>query len=202
MEPEAISEPNKHSVYRTCGIAAVLVFFIPLIAGYFVAPITGDNPMGDLQELFGMLAGLSPLAIFIVIFLNNSIKALLAMVFGILAGIPTLLFLGFNGYIIGAVVSALQSEMSGALIAASLVPHGILEIAMIILSCALGLAVGMESIKYIFRRRSAVKATLVKGLNIYLKWVLAGLFIAAIIEVIVTPLIVLLVGGESLSLLR
>lgn len=198
MVSETTQEAGRSKKYLFPALAAIVVFFIPLIAGYITAPITGDNPLADLEELFGMLAGLGPLVIFIIIFVNNAVKALLSLVLGILAGIPTLLFLGFNGYVIGAVVSALKTELSGGIIAASLVPHGVLEIAMVLLASTCGLALGMESIRHIFGRRSAVKAILAKGLRIYVKFVLAGLFVAALIEVLVTPLIVMLVGGESL----
>ena len=198
MVSDTIAEPQKPESYSPYIIVAVLVFFIPLITGYFAGPVLGDNPLADMEELFELLGDLSPLVIFLVIFFNNTIKALLAVVLGILAGLPTLVFVGFNGYILGAVVAALKTELSGAVIAASLVPHGIIEISMILLASAFGLAVGMESIRYLFRRKSAVRATLKKGLMLYLKWVLAGLFIAAVVEVLVTPLIAMLVSGGTI----
>jgi stage II sporulation protein M len=200
MISEELPEVQKQNKYTLCAVAAVLVFFVPLIVGYFTSPLAGANPLADLEALSDLLKNLSPLAIFAVIFFNNAIKALLSLVLGVLAGLPTLFFLGFNGYILGSVVSALQPEMSGAVIAASLIPHGVIEIAMVLLASTYGLAVGLESLRHLFRKESAVKATLKKGLKVYVRWVIAGLFIAAVVEVLVTPVIVLLVSGGDLPL--
>jgi stage II sporulation protein M len=70
---------------------------------------------------------------------------------------------------------------------ASFVPHGVIEIPLILLAAALGLTVGLESFKWLGRRESRVKLQLSNGLRVYVRWILPGLAVAAIIEVFVTP---------------
>ena len=78
---------------------------------------------------------------------------------------------------------------------AALAPHGVIEIPLLLLSTALGFIVGLESWKRFIRRRSQVKERLRSGFKIYLKWILGGLLIAAVIEVFVTPFFMRIAGG-------
>ena len=52
-----------------------------------------------------------------------------------------------------------------------------------------------ESLKWLLGRRSEVKLQLIHGFKIYMRWVLPGLFIAAIMEAFLTPLIAGIVNG-------
>ena len=76
----------------------------------------------------------------------------------------------------------------------SFVPHGVIEIPVILLATALGLTVGMESARWLIRRERRVKSRLSEGLRVYVRWILPGLAIAAIVEVFVTPLAIGLVS--------
>ena len=151
-----------------------------------------------LTPLMETMGALGLVALLLLIFLNNAIKALGAIAFGVLLGIPPIIFVGANGFMIGVAVLALQSSLGFGVLVASLVPHGIIEIPLLLLASALGRRVGMESLKYLLKQQSAVRAELRRGLRIYVKWILTGLFIAALIEVFITPLFILLIGGKEL----
>lgn len=178
-------------------ILATGVFFVSLVVGALV----GQNTIEELMRQFG--AVLEPLAstgnlsllLVLLIFVNNAVKALGLVLLGILLGLPPLLFIGLNGFILGGLGSALESVEGWTYVVASLVPHGVVEIPAILLAAALGLTVGMESLKWLARRESRVKPQLSHCLRVYLRWVLPGLAIAAIIEVFVTPLLIGLVSG-------
>lgn len=178
-------------------ILATGVFFVSLVVGALV----GQNTIEELMRQFG--AVLEPLAstgnlsllLVLLIFVNNAVKALGLVLLGILLGLPPLLFIGLNGLILGGLGSALESVEGWTYVVASLVPHGVVEIPAILLAAALGLTVGMESLKWLARRESRVKPQLSHCLRVYLRWVLPGLAIAAIIEVFVTPLLIGLVSG-------
>ena len=178
-------------------ILATGVFFVSLVVGALV----GQNTIEELMRQFG--AVLEPLAstgnlsllLVLLIFINNAVKALGLVLLGILLGLPPLLFIGLNGFILGGLGSALESVKGWAYVVASFVPHGVIEIPAILLAAALGLTVGMESLKWLARRESRVKPQLSDCLRVYLRWVLPGLAIAAIIEVFVTPLLIGLVSG-------
>jgi len=176
-------------------VLATSIFFVTLVLGTLVAQDTAAELMrqfGELLKPLGLAGNLSVLLL-LIIFINNAIKALGVVFFGILLGLPPLLFIGLNGFIIGGFGSALKSVKGLGYVVASLVPHGVIEIPMILLATALGLTVGMESLKWLVRRESRVKLQLLDCLKVYLKWVLPGLAVAAIIEVFVTPLLVGLV---------
>jgi stage II sporulation protein M len=140
------------------------------------------------------LTGKLTVLLFFIIFINNAIKALAIIFLGILLGLPPLLFIVVNGFILGGLGSALESVNGWRYVMASFVPHGVIEIPVILLSAALGFTVGMESFKWLIRRESRVKLQLSNGLKVYVRWILPGLAVAAIIEVLVTPLLIGLVN--------
>jgi uncharacterized membrane protein SpoIIM required for sporulation len=102
---------------------STFLFAMSLIWGLQVNPDVAGNLLGELTQSLMPLQSLPPAALFAVIFLNNAIKALLAIALGIVIGIPPVFFLCFNGFSIGAIVSILQSTMDNGLIIASLAPH-------------------------------------------------------------------------------
>jgi stage II sporulation protein M len=178
-------------------ILATSIFFISLVLGMLI----GQNTVEGLMRQFGVV--LEPLAsmdnpfilLFLIIFINNAIKALGLVFLGILLGLPPLLFIGLNGFILGGLGSTLESAMGWTYVMASFVPHGVIEIPVILLATALGLTLGMESLKWLVRRESRVKLQLSDSLKVYLRWILPGLAVAAIIEVFVTPLLIGLVNA-------
>lgn len=172
-----------------------VLFAVSIVAGALAPPQLFAGTLGDLRKMLEPLHSLGPVALLIVIFLNNAIKALLALVLGIAVGIPPLFFIVTNGLTIGALVAVLNPSQGWVVVLAALAPHGIIEIPMLLLSTALGLLVGRESLKWLFKRQSKVKWELVQGLKLYARWILAGLFMAAAIEVFLTPYLVELAGG-------
>jgi stage II sporulation protein M len=177
-------------------VLATSTFLVSLVLGTLI----GRNTAEGLMRQFGVV--LEPLAstgnpsilLFLIIFINNAIKALGLVFLGILLGLPPLLFIGLNGFILGGFGSALESVNGWRYVIASFVPHGVIEIPVILLATALGLTVGIESLKWLVRRESRVRLQLSDCFKVYLRWILPGLAIAAIIEVFVTPLLIGLVN--------
>jgi stage II sporulation protein M len=180
------------------------LFIASLIAGLLASIELANTNLEELkqalQPLIQTLGVFGPIAFLFVIFLNNAIKALAAIVLGVFAGIPPILFILVNGFMIGLVVSALQSSMGYGIVVASLLPHGIIEVPLLVLASALGVSVGKESLRYLLRKQSSIKIQLRHGMRVYLKWIVAGLFIAAVIEVFITPLVIMLAGGKEFLL--
>jgi stage II sporulation protein M len=176
-------------------ILAASIFFISLILGTLIGRNTIEGLMRQLGAIFEPLAltGKLTILLFLIIFINNAIKALGIIFLGILLGLPPLLFIVLNGFILGGLGSALESVNGWRYVMASFVPHGVIEIPVILLAAALGFTVGMESFKWLVRRESRVKLQLSNGLKVYVRWILPGLAVAAIIEVLVTPLLIGLV---------
>jgi len=176
-------------------VLATSIFFITIVLGTLIgqnAALEVLRRLGGLVERFARTDNL-PILLFLMIFLNNGIKTLAIIFLGILLGIPPLLFIGLNGFIVGSVGSALESAMGWKYVMASVVPHGMIEVPMLLLATALGLTVGMESFKWLIRRESRVKLQLSDCLKVYLRWILPGLAVAAVIETFVTNLLIGLV---------
>jgi stage II sporulation protein M len=151
--------------------------------------------MSQFEAILEPLVSTGKLSILLVllIFVNNAIKALGLVFLGILLGLPPVLFIGVNGFILGGLGSALESVKGWTYVMASFVPHGVIEIPVVLLATALGLTVGTESLKWLVRRESRLKLQLSDSLKVYFRWILPGLAVAAIIEVFVTPLLIALV---------
>ena len=176
-------------------LLVAVLFSVSLILGTLASPDTSSEMLQEFGELLKPLKMAGPLFLLLVIFLNNAVKALGVIVFGILLGLPPVLFICVNGLILGALISGVESAKGMGYVVASLVPHGVIEVPMLLLATALGFTVGWESLKWLMRRKSLVKSQLSHGLKLYLTWVLPGLAVAAVIEVFITPWIVGLVGG-------
>ena len=176
-------------------ILATSIFFISLVLGALIGKNTVEGLMRQLGAVLEPLAltGKLTILLFLIIFINNAIKALGIIFLGILLGLPSLLFIVLNGFILGGLGSALESVNGWRYVMASFLPHGVIEIPVILLAAALGFTVGMESLKWLLRRESRVKLQLSNGLKVYVRWILPGLAVAAIIEVLVTPLLIGLV---------
>jgi stage II sporulation protein M len=173
------------------------IFFVSLVLGTLIGQSTVEELMRQLGAALEPLASTGNLSILLclIIFINNAVKALGLVLLGILLGLPSPLFIGLNGFIVGGLGSALESVKGWTYVVASFVPHGVIEIPMILLAAALGLTVGMESLRWALRRESQVKSQLSHCLRVYLRWVLPGLAVAGVVEAFVTPLLIGLANG-------
>ncbi len=165
-------------------------FVLAIVSGRLIAsPIISTEVIQNLESTLTPLKGVHPLLLCLIIFINNALKSLLVILFGILAGIPGLIFIYANGVIIGIVLSFATSAKGWQFAAASTLPHGIIEIPVLLLTVALSLLIGWESLRWLMRRQSNIKSKLTFGITTYLKLILPGLFLAALIETFATPLI-------------
>jgi uncharacterized membrane protein SpoIIM required for sporulation len=178
-------------------VLATGIFFASLAVGTLIGQNTVEGLLSELGAVLGPLASagnLSPLLL-LIIFINNAVKALLVISLGILLGLAPILLIGLNGFILGGLGSALEAVNGWKYVVASFVPHGVIEIPVILLAAALGLTVGMESVRWLARKDSRVRLRLSDGLKVYVRWILPGLGVAAIIEVFVTPFVIGLISS-------
>jgi stage II sporulation protein M len=183
-------------VVRNLAVAAG-IFFVSLALGTLFGRNLAEELMGLLGGILGFsapTAGLSFL-IFLGVFINNAIKALGLVFLGILLGVPSVLIIGLNGFILGGFGAVLEPANGWTYVIASFVPHGVVEIALILLAAALGLTLGTESFKWLLRRESRMKSQMSDCLRVYVRLIIPGLAIAAAIEAFVTPLVIGLVSG-------
>jgi stage II sporulation protein M len=177
---------------------SAIVFGIGVAAGMSVLtwfPQAAAGVEGSVSEFVQMAHGLGPLGLFIFIVVNNVVKAAVMMCLGIVFGLVPILFLVSNGIVL-AVAAAVMAERAGALAAvAALVPHGIIELPAVLLAAAAGLRLGAVAIERVRRPATDIKTELVKAWRFFLALILPALVVAAVIETVVTPFILMMARG-------
>ena len=188
-------------------LAAVLVFVFATFSGYFStqsSPSEMEAVLEKLREMLGPVAEMPLFGQFLFVVLNNGITAFLAVVLGIIFGIFPFLVLLSNGTILGVVAYFAKTELSWSTVFALTLPHGIIEIPVIILACAVGFKLGKtafdkvfknrarkagegeEEDKVLFAKQGSVIAELNITLNFFLKFLFPLLVLAAAIEIFIT----------------
>lgn len=130
-------------------ILSTVLFVIGIVVGWVGSGPIQDILVKEIQGLGDISQNLRQsenpeLSFFTFIFLNNSIKSVLVLFSGILFGILPVVFLAINGMVIGFLLNLVESNGGdlGELIFKGLLPHGIIEIPVILIACAYGLALG------------------------------------------------------------
>lgn len=134
---------------------AALILFASVLVGYgFGSQIPAEwlqNP-GTTGENPFMPAELTTLSLTI-----NNLGALLVMALGAVSfGAMTVLSLVLNGLLIGVVVGIALKQVSPVVVAALIVPHGLIEVPALLIVAAVGLRFGWQTIQYIRGRTDAL----------------------------------------------
>lgn len=170
----------------------VNIFILSLIIGLLLSvknPELSENYLEMFKHSFGWIKELNPVLIMFVIFLNNALKSLLALILGVGAGIIPFLFIVGNGIILSMLADVISRQHGTIFVIAALLPHGIIEVPMVLISAGIGLRLG--HVMYISLRgaKTEIKFELKQGLRFYLRIIMPLLFIASAIETFVTPLL-------------
>lgn len=172
------------------------VFFGSLVTGYISAanfPSMADTLRESFSSRFESLMTMNPLYIMLVIFLNNAFVSLLFLVLGLALGILSILFIAFNGYLVGVIAYLVAQEKGLLFVLLALLPHGIVELPMVFLAASIGLRLGHQVFSALIGKPTQIKREFKEGLTFYFHWILPLLLVAAIIETFITPLILSLV---------
>jgi len=174
-------------------IFSVISFLIGGILGFYLY-INGLSPENVIGTFEDILQFFRPFKITTVLFVyvKNVVAVLIMWLLGFLFIIPSLISLGFNGYIIGYTITYLSFKFSLSFALAGILPHGVFELPALILSGTAGVLAGFSTIKKIL-------AILGKGTWSFkygakqsfrlVKYSIILLIPAAIIEVFITPII-------------
>jgi stage II sporulation protein M len=176
---------------RLYGIASVGFFALGAIAGG-LALVLYPQAASQLQEFLKQFAqlfrGMSKLQLVTAIFLNNSFKTLLVIIFGPLLGLVPIIFLIVNGAILGAVIPvSVESKGLWASLMA-IIPHGVFELPAIFLGTSIGIRLGLHPIRRLAGKAdTTLYSEIGYGIRIFLTIIVPLLLLAALIEVFVTP---------------
>lgn len=174
-------------------ILFAILFFSSGASGYFYAqshPELAGESFNMLSQQFEVIKELHPVMIFLFIFFNNSVKALIATATGFFFGLIPIFFITFNGYIIGLVVYVGGANIGTYQILMRLIPHGVFEVPGILLACSYGLWAGKQFYRRTFRKEDiSIKSTILQASYKCLRVVFPLLLVAAVVETFLTPLI-------------
>ncbi len=178
--------------------AVVVLFVLSGIAGYFYTalnPASSDIALEGLEDLIELIMNMTPIEILLFIFFNNAIKSLMAFVLGLGFGLIPLLFVISNGYILG-VVTYLESQENGfTYIFLGILPHGIIELPMILISAAMGLRMGINVLNAMAGNDVDIKGEFKQGISVFFRFIAPMLLLAAGIETFITPVVIGLFTG-------
>jgi stage II sporulation protein M len=173
-------------------------FLLSCVIGFYHASSNPELAKEKIEAFFTSFEPIKekpPVFIFLIIFLNNSIKALVATVAGFFFGLFPLSFVFINGYLVGLVVYVKGIEIGFDKVLLLLIPHGIIEIPAILLASSYGLWLGRQFYMKLFRDEKIPMGYLfLKAVKKCLKIVFPMLLIAALIETFVTPLVAFYFG--------
>ena len=174
-------------IFNTC------LFALAIAAGYITAysnPGMVEGLIAQFEESYGWLAHESHIKIMLFIFFNNTMTSFLAMVMGIFFGIWPVLFILFNGVLIGAICFETIDRLGVIVVLFALIPHGIIEIPMILLSASIGLRLGILLAQKILKKIEInIRQEVMRAVIFFVSIIVPLLFIAALIETYVTSFI-------------
>ncbi|WP_406661037.1 stage II sporulation protein M [Methanolobus sp. ZRKC3] len=179
-------------------LVSTLMLILSSIAGYIAYGLFPDYALGSLsglEELAEMLRDMSAIQIMLLIFVNNAVKMFITILSGVIFGIVPLGFLILNGFVLGVFIHLQVIENGPLFIIAGLVPHGIIEIPMLLLTSAMGFKLGHQLMLLIIGKNVNLKDELVRDIKFFFHWVFPLVFIAAFIETFITPIFIYLVTG-------
>ncbi len=169
-----------------------LIFLAALLFGVSTAisqPVEAVQLVEHARQTFQFIQDASAGELFVFIFLNNAVKALFAILLGVIFGIVPLLFIVANAYLIG-IIGTIEVYGEGLLyVVAGILPHGIVEIPAVIIAAAWGVWLGKQLWGVVRGREISLKTATARALRAYRTAVLPLVLIAALIEAFITPFV-------------
>lgn len=176
-------------------LASAGIFIVSFIVGSLISaknPDTSENLLGLLKETFGSITSLEPFGRMLEIFKNNVRGSFMALIFGLGFGIVPFLFVAANGIVLGILVEFFLKKQGVIFVIAAILPHGIIELPMVIISVGIGFRLG-HAAYFSTRHQKTIQELLnelKQGVIFYFKIVVPMLLLAAIVESYITPLFI------------
>jgi stage II sporulation protein M len=121
------------------------LFLVSVFAGLMMAnnpPTIVIDAINEIAKLAETIQSGDFNRLFSIIFTNNLVAIYSTVIGGLLLGITPLISSVINGYVIGVVAGLTLLQGQGTVLAAGLMPHGIIEIPALIIALAIGLRLG------------------------------------------------------------
>jgi stage II sporulation protein M len=171
-------------IFFAVGIAfgLAVVFRFPQFTDHFGESVTG---------FLRMFRGLPKPELAFAIFLNNTIKTLIAILLGAALGIVPALFLVANGVVLGVVLFLSAQGRGIWLSLMSILPHGIFELPAVFLGTSIGFMMGDRALKRLLGQiDTKIGSELRRALSFFATAIVPLLLLAALVEAFVTTTLV------------
>lgn len=170
-----------------------IIFFAFMYAGYIYSSFNPDFSADLIEEIaegFKGMIDLPPFLLAFAIFFRNSSLCLITITLGLFIGIVPMGFIVFNGFLVGVVAFEAGQKMGLNYVLLGILPHGVIELPMIIICAAIGFKLGVEVMGKLFKKETDIKKEFFCGLQVFVYMVLPLLFVAAMIEAYITPALI------------
>ncbi len=176
-------------------IAAAAVFIISFLAGILIStkyPDVSGNVLKLLKDAFGGITSLDPFGMMIEIFKNNIRNSFAALLLGLAFGIVPFAFAVLNGFVLGILVDFFIKTKGALFVLAAILPHGIIELPVVLMSVGIGFRLGHAAYLSLIRLKTAYELLheIRQAVIFYVKMIAPLLLLAALVESYVTPLII------------
>lgn len=174
---------------KTHILISVLIFIFGAFYGYFTvqsAPQEIGTVLEELRKLYEPVFEMSPLGQFFFVILNNGVALTLILVSSVIFGFFPFFALLSNGTVLGVVAFFSQLNFSWSVFFLGTLPHGVIELPVLILAGASGLKIGQTVFQRIMKKQVSIKKELSDALEFFWKILLPLLALAAAIEIFIT----------------
>ena len=169
---------------------SVFIFGLTAVMGYYAAavdPALASNWTKELRMLKWILDQ-PPLIIVIIIFLKNLLASAMAMLLGLGLGLIPLMVVTSNGFLLGIVGYAAVQKMGLLFLVAGILPHGIIELPVVLVSIAIGFRLGYLLALTLAKEKADLSGEIRIAIHFLWRYVTPLLFLAALIETFITPI--------------
>lgn len=174
-------------------VTAASLFLIGLGFGLASPSQLTDLPaeeLGNLRDLFELLATLPGPSLFIFILFKNIFAVFFSLIFSPLFFLVPVISLLFNGWLIGIVSILVVQERSLAFVLAGLLPHGVIELSALFIGEAAAFSFGAGVMRTVWKGEGLKLRQNFQQVSRFLAIAFVLLLVAAVIEAFVTPLVI------------
>ena len=171
---------------------SLFVFGISIFYGYlFIAPSIEDEEgfLSYFQTSLDFIINASSIEQFFFIFISNTITLFLTVFLGFTFAFFPFLVLFSNGTLIGILMFYFKEKDSLDFFFLAVLPHGIIEIPILIIGGAIGFKIGKIVFDKIFRKEGNIKEEFFLAFIFFSRILFPLLFLTALIEIFFTKAI-------------
>ena len=171
-------------------VLSVFIFGLTTVMGYYAAAFDPELASSWTQELEALkwIFDQPPILIMAIIFLKNLLASAMAMLLGLGLGLVPLMVVTSNGFLLGVVGYAAVQKAGFLFLAAGILPHGIIELPVVLVSIAIGFRLGYLLALTLAREKTDLSGETRIAIHFLLRWVAPLLLLAAAIETFITPI--------------